>query len=97
MQTLCPWEVYVPTYHFEVHKPIVILSSRVIFRVHHILMHGLLHFHCYSLWHDLSNGLLRDQNGDRMKMLRPWEVDIPTYQFGVHQTIGISYSMVYLV
>lgn len=32
--------------------------------------------------------------GDHMQKSQPWEVDVPTYHFGLHQTIGVSSYMV---
>ena len=46
------------------------------------------------LGQDLSNGLSSDPNGDHMQKLRPREVDILTYHFGAHKTIGVSSSRV---
>ena len=41
MQTLLPWEVDVPNYSFEDKTNVAISSSRVMFRVHYILMNGV--------------------------------------------------------
>jgi hypothetical protein len=40
----------------------------------------------------LSIGLLSDPNVDCIKMLCPWEVDVPIYHIRVHKNDGISYT-----
>ena len=60
--------------------------------VHHRIRHDVGLFDYCTSQGDLSNSLRNDPNKDHMKMLRPQEVDVPTYHFVVHKTIGISYS-----
>lgn len=45
MEKLRPQEVDIPTYDFEVQKTIGILSTRVMFRVNHIEIHGVIPIH----------------------------------------------------
>ena len=45
MIMVCPWEVDVPTYHFEDHKTIGVSHSMVMFMVHYIQFHGVAPFH----------------------------------------------------
>ena len=51
---------------------------------------GVGPFYYFTPQHDLSNGLSSDPNEYRMKTLQPGEVDMPTYHFKVHKTIGTS-------
>jgi hypothetical protein len=39
---------------------------------------------------DLSNGLSRASNRDRMQKLRPREVNVLTYPNGAHMSFGVS-------
>lgn len=71
MQKLRPHEIVVPTYHFRIHKNIRIIYNMAMFRVHHSWIHGVGHFHYCVLWHELSNNLWSDPNGDCMKTLHP--------------------------
>lgn len=81
-----------PTQQFKVHKNIGIPSLRVMFRVHHIQRHGVGPFHDGTSQQNLSNSTSSDPKEDCMQTIRPWEVDIPTYQFDVHKTICGSSS-----
>ena len=47
-----------------------------------------LHFHYFLPQRYLSNGLLSSPNKDCMQMLRPWEVDIPSYHIGDQKIFG---------
>lgn len=96
MQNLHRLEVNIRTYHFGVHKTICVSSSRVMIRVHPRLRHGVGPFlYCVSWW-DLSNGFLKNINGDCMQRLLPKEVYVPTFHLWVHKTIGISSTMAML-
>ena len=83
MQKLHPWEVDVPTYNFEVHKIVGISYSRVIYRIYPSRRNGLLPFHYFFPQWDISHDHSIDPNIDRIKMLCPREVNIPTYHIGV--------------
>ena len=50
MKKLLSQQVDIPTYHFKVPKTIVVSYTRVIFRSHYILLHGVGIFHYYSPW-----------------------------------------------
>jgi hypothetical protein len=43
-------------------------------------------------WLDLFDGIQITPNGDRMKKLCPWEVDISTNHTGAHKPFGVSSS-----
>lgn len=58
----------------------------------HRQMHGVDHFHYYFVRREIFNGLFSDPNWDCMQNLCPRVVDVPTYHFRVHKTIGISSS-----
>jgi hypothetical protein len=94
MQKAHPQEVYIPSYHFEVHKIVIISFSGVMFRVHLSESNSVCTFnHCVPWWY-LSNGLLRAPNIDHMQKIHPREVDIPLYHLRVHNTICVSSSRV---
>lgn len=57
-------------------------------------MHGVSLFNYCALRWNIFNAISSDRNEDRMKKLFPNEVNIPTYQFGVHKIVGILYSRV---
>jgi len=60
MQTLCPREDDVTTFHFEVHKTICVSYSRVMFIVHCIQIHGLGPFHYCYYWKYISSSVSHD-------------------------------------
>lgn len=91
---LYPWEVDVPTQHFEVHKKVGFLSSMVMFRVQCSYKNSVVPFHYCTPQRDLSNGLSSDRNGDHMQMLCPQVVDVRTYYFGIQHNVGESYYSV---
>ena len=90
MLKLPPHEFDVPTYHFNVHMTIGISYIELMFRVHNIQRNGVGPSNYFSPLEELSNGLLSDPNGYHMQMLRPQEVDVPTYHFMVHKIVEIS-------
>ena len=62
--------------------------------LHHSKQQSVGSFHYYTPQGDLFNDLSSDPNKDRMQKFHHQEVDIPTYHFGAHKTIGISSSRV---
>lgn len=94
IQNLLKQNVDIPTYHFRVHKTVGVSYSRFMFKVHCIYMNGVHHFHYWDLSLNLLNSLLRDQKKYCMQKLCPWQVDVPTYDFGVHKAIVLTYSRI---
>ena len=45
-------------------------------------------------WQVLFNDISSDRNENCMQKLHPCKLGIPTYHFGVHKTIGVSYSSI---
>ena len=90
MQNLCPLEVEISTYHFNIHKIGGVSYSRVFFGVHYRWRNGVDHVHYCVPWRKLSNGLLNNPNRDCIKTLHPMEVDVPTSHISLHKTVGIS-------
>lgn len=60
------------------------------FLVNLSIIHDLCPLYYCSLWWNLSNGLMINPNEDRMQNICPRKVDVPTYDFTVKKTIGIS-------
>ena len=89
-QKLCRREIDVHAYHVNIHKIMVITYSTVILRVHNIWRYAIGPFQYCSPCEGLSNGLLSDTNGDHLRKLCSREVDVQTYHFWFHKTIGIS-------
>lgn len=50
----------------------------------------IIHFHYCDPLNSLFDGLSSDWNQYHMQTFFHGEVDIPTYSFGVHNTIGVS-------
>ena len=88
MPKLWPRDVDIPSNHFGVHKTASVSTSRVIFKIKYRQRHGVGHFKCCAISHNISNGLSSYPNGDHMQKLSPMEFDLPTYQFGVDITIA---------
>ena len=57
-------------------------------------MNGVGPLHYYTPWLHSFNCLSSDPNGGHMQMLGIDEVDVETYHFEVHKTIGVSNSRV---
>lgn len=86
MKILCPWDVDIPTYDFELSKTISSSYFRVNFSVNNRYKHGIFPFNHFPSQRYLFNALSSDQNGDRIQNSWPWSVEIPTYHFGVYDT-----------
>lgn len=89
MKTLRPEEVYIPTSHFDIHKKVGVSSYRVIFIVQLGWKNVLFHFHYSTHGKYLSNSLLSNPHKDLIQKFHPWEINGPTYHFGVHKTISV--------
>ena len=92
MQKWFPWEVEVLAYHIDIHKIVGVSYSSIMIRVHLFQIQCVVPFYYFSSWWDLSNGLVRNQNGDRMEKLCHNEVDVLAYYFRVHRTLLVSSS-----
>lgn len=96
MQKLRPQHVDIPSYHFGVNKDVGVAYYIVMLITQQIQIHSVVHFHYYIPQKYFSNGLYNEPNKDRMKKLRSWEVDVPTYCFRVHKNVIISSSRIIL-
>lgn len=90
----CLPEVHITIYHFRVHNTISVSSSRFMPKVNHSQRNGVGCFHYSSPRWYVSNGLWRGPNRDCMQKLHPHEVDVRTYQFGIHKYVGVPSSSV---
>lgn len=78
MKKLHPQEADLPTYQFRVQNTLGVSSSKVMFRVHHILRNGIGPFHYFCSQRYLSNGLLNHPSIDNMQTIHTQQFDVPT-------------------